>query len=263
MSKVISIISGKGGVGKTTTSVNIATGLSLKGYKTVIIDFDMGLSNVDLVLGCSAKVKYNFCDVVNNNVTIKQALIQKEDIDNLSVLAASDTIDDCALTIQSVEKIINELKKEFDFIICDAPAGIEQNALMSIYFADDIIIVVNPEISSIRDSMRLMEFIKEKITRNVKLDILITRYIPTLVEKGDMLSIDDVKEILELDIIGVISESSNIIKSSNIGMPVINLGKSEVQQCYEDLVLRILGNKVEMRFVEENTKDKIKRWLKI
>lgn len=256
MAKVIVITSGKGGVGKTTTSASFATGLALKGYKTVVIDFDVGLRNLDLLMGCERRVVYDFVNVINKEVTLNQALIRDKRAKNLSILPASQTRDKEALTMDGVGAVIDELKKSFDYIICDSPAGIEHGAFMAMYYADEAIVVSNPEISSVRDSDRILGLLASKTRRAeeggvpVKEHLLLTRYSPERVEKGEMLSIVDVQEILSLELLGVIPESQGVLSASNQGVPVIMDKKSDAALAYDDTVSRFLGDEVPFRFVD-------------
>lgn len=158
MAKIIVVTSGKGGVGKTTSSAAIGTGLALKGYKTVIIDFDIGLRNLDLIMGCERRVVYDFVNVINGEANLNQALIKDKRVEKLFLLPASQTRDKDALTRDGVERVLNELKEDFDYIVCDSPAGIEAGAMMAMYFADEAIVTTNPEVSSVRDSDRILEF---------------------------------------------------------------------------------------------------------
>ncbi|KZY69875.1 septum site-determining protein MinD, partial [Oleiphilus sp. HI0067] len=220
MAKIIVITSGKGGVGKTTSSASISTGLALKGHKTVVIDFDVGLRNLDLIMNCERRVVYDFVNVINGEATLNQALIKDKHNENLYILPASQTRDKDALTQDGVEKVLNELSERFDFIICDSPAGIEHGAQMALYFADEAIVVTNPEVSSVRDSDRILGILQSKSRRaengeSVKEHLLLTRYNPSRVEKGEMLSVDDVKEILAIKLLGVIPESQSVLSSSN------------------------------------------------
>lgn len=256
MAKIIVVTSGKGGVGKTTTSAAIGTGLALRGLKTVLIDFDVGLRNLDLIMGCERRVVYDFVNVINGDATLTQALIKDKRVENLFILAASQTRDKDALTQEGVEKVINELSETFDYIICDSPAGIEKGAFLAMYFADEAIIVTNPEVSSVRDSDRMLGILASKSRRAeknetpIKEHLLITRYAPDRVEKGEMLGIEDVQEILSVDMIGVIPESKAILKASNQGVPVILDDQSDAGQAYSDSVDRLLGKKLPLRFVE-------------
>ncbi len=195
MAKILVVTSGKGGVGKTTTSAAIGTGLALRGHKTVIVDFDVGLRNLDLIMGCERRVVYDFVNVVNGEANLQQALIKDKRLENLYVLAASQTRDKDALTQEGVEKVLMDLKKDFEYVICDSPAGIEKGAHLAMYFADEAIVVTNPEVSSVRDSDRMLGILSSKSRRSengeepIKEHLLITRYHPERVVKGEMLSV--------------------------------------------------------------------------
>ncbi len=250
------VTSGKGGVGKTTTSAAIGTGLALRGHKTVIVDFDVGLRNLDLIMGCERRVVYDFVNVVNGEANLQQALIKDKRLENLFVLAASQTRDKDALTQEGVEKVLMELKETFDYVICDSPAGIEKGAHLAMYFADEAIVVTNPEVSSVRDSDRMLGILSSKSRRSekgeepIKEHLLITRYHPERVEKGEMLSIADVEEILAIKLKGVIPESQAVLKASNQGIPVILDDQSDAGQAYSDTVDRLLGKEKPLRFIE-------------
>ncbi|MDH3326593.1 MAG: septum site-determining protein MinD [Gammaproteobacteria bacterium] len=265
MAKVIVVTSGKGGVGKTTTSASFATGLAMKGNKTVVIDFDVGLRNLDLIMGCERRVVYDFVNVLNNESTLKQALIKDKHCDNLFVLPASQTRDKDALTEEGVERILNELKKDFDYIVCDSPAGIEKGALMALYFADEALIVTNPEVSSVRDSDRILGILAAKSKRAlngdepIKEHLVITRYSPKRVELGEMLSIDDVKDLLGIPLIGVIPESESVLSASNSGVPVIHDIDSNSGQAYADVVDRFMGVNLPLRFLNVEKKGLLSR----
>ena len=254
MAEIIVVTSGKGGVGKTTTSASIACGLAKAGKKTAVIDFDVGLRNLDLIMGCERRVVYDFVNVVNDEANLKQALIKDKRFENLFVLAASQTRDKDALTMEGVEKVLKAIADEgFDFIVCDSPAGIEKGAFLAMYFADRAVVVVNPEVSSVRDSDRILGLLASKTRKaeqgeRVREHLLLTRYSPKRVEAGDMLSIGDVQEILGLDVVGVIPESPEVLQSSNAGVPVILDETSPAGQAYTDAVARILGEDRPMRF---------------
>ena len=265
MGYVIAVFNRKGGVGKTTTSAAISTGLALKGKKTVVIDFDVGLRNLDLIMGCEKRVVFDFINVIQGEAKLSQALIPDKHLSNgkLSILAASQTKDKDALTKEGVGKVINDLKSMgFEYIICDSPAGIEQGALMALYYADEAIVVTNPEVSSIRDSDRILGILQSKSQRAekgedpIKQHLLITRYDPSRVESGLMLSTDDVQEILKINLIGVIPESQDIITASNAGDPVILNENSNAAAAYEDTVERLLypNKDVPLRFITEEKK---------
>ncbi|ATP43753.1 septum site-determining protein MinD [Pseudomonas kermanshahensis] len=256
MAKILVVTSGKGGVGKTTTSAAIGTGLALRGHKTVIVDFDVGLRNLDLIMGCERRVVYDFVNVVNGEANLQQALIKDKRLENLYVLAASQTRDKDALTQEGVEKVLMELKNDFEYVICDSPAGIEKGAHLAMYFADEAIVVTNPEVSSVRDSDRMLGILSSKSRRSengeepIKEHLLITRYHPERVEKGEMLSIDDVTDILAIKLKGVIPESQAVLKASNQGIPVILDDQSDAGQAYSDTVDRLLGKEKPLRFIE-------------
>ncbi len=264
MAKIIVVTSGKGGVGKTTTSAAISTGLALKGYKTVVIDFDVGLRNLDLIMGCERRVVYDFVNVINQESNLKQTLIKDKRTENLYILPASQTRDKDALNQEGVERVLNELKAEFDFIICDSPAGIERGAQMALYFADEAIIVTNPEVSSVRDSDRIIGILQSKSRKaekgeTVKEHLLLTRYNPSRVEDGEMLGVNDVEEILAVDLLGVIPESQDVLKASNQGTPVILDDKSDAGAAYSDAVSRLIGKDVPHRFLEAQKKSFLSR----
>jgi septum site-determining protein MinD len=268
VSKIIVMTSGKGGVGKTTSSAAFATGLALRGFKTVVIDFDVGLRNLDLIMGCERRVVFDFINVINGEAKLNQALIKDKRLENLYILPTSQTRDKDALTKEGVEKIIEELKKEFDYIVCDSPAGIEKGALMALYFADHAIVVTNPEVSSVRDSDRILGVLQAKSRRAeqglepVSEHLLLTRYDPARVERGDMLKVEDVLEILSVPLLGVIPESEAVLKASNVGQPVTLDDKSTAGNAYRDAVARFLGETVEHRFIKPEKKGFFDRLLR-
>ncbi|WP_395480134.1 septum site-determining protein MinD [Candidatus Curculioniphilus buchneri] len=266
MTRIIVITSGKGGVGKTTSSAAISTGLALKGKKTVVIDFDIGLRNLDLIMGCERRVVYDFINVIQGDAILNQALMKDKHTENLYILPASQTRDKDALKRTGVQKILHDLKlMRFDFVICDSPAGIETGALMALYFADEAIIVTNPEVSSVRDSDRLLGILSSKSYRAennldpIKEHLLLTRYNPRHVSSGDMLSMEDVIEILRISLIGVIPEDRSVLRASNQGEPVILDIESNAGQAYQDTVDRLLGKDLPFRFIEEEKKGFLKR----
>ncbi len=265
MSKVIVVTSGKGGVGKTTTSAAFATGLARKGHKTVVIDFDVGLRNLDLIMGVERRVVYDFVNVINGEAGLKQSLIKDKRVDNLYILPASQTRDKEALTEKGVESVIKELKQEgFEYIVCDSPAGIEKGAFMALYFADEAVIVTNPEVSSVRDSDRILGILQSKSRKaeqgkSIKEHLLITRYSPQRVDDGEMLSVEDILDILAIPLLGVIPESDTVLQASNQGNPVILESKSPAGQAYEDIVGRFLGETIEHRFIDVEKKGFFKR----
>ncbi|CAI8875341.1 septum site-determining protein MinD [Methylocaldum szegediense] len=257
MARIIVVTSGKGGVGKTTTSAAVSMGLALKGHRTAVIDFDIGLRNLDLIMGCERRVVYDFVNVINQEATLNQALIRDKRCENLYILPASQTRDKEALTKEGVERVLNELSETFEYIVCDSPAGIERGANLAMYFADDAIVVTNPEVSSVRDSDRMLGILASKSRRAelglepIKEYLLLTRYSPQRVKLGEMLSVDDVQEILALHLLGVIPESKAVLNASNAGTPVILDEKSDAGQAYSDVVRRYLGENVPHRFLEE------------
>ena len=260
MAKILVVTSGKGGVGKTTTSAAIGTGLALRGHKTVIVDFDVGLRNLDLIMGCERRVVYDFVNVVNGEANLQQALIKDKRLENLYVLAASQTRDKDALTKEGVGKVLAELKETFEYVVCDSPAGIETGAHWAMYFADEAIVVTNPEVSSVRDSDRMLGLLASKSKRAeegqdpIKEHLLLTRYNPERVSNGEMLGVEDVKEILAVTLLGVIPESQAVLKASNQGVPVILDDQSDAGQAYSDAVDRLLGKTVEHRFLDVKKK---------
>ncbi|MCK8045252.1 septum site-determining protein MinD [Shewanella sp. 1CM18E] len=265
MAQIIVVTSGKGGVGKTTSSAAIATGLAMKGHKTVVIDFDIGLRNLDLIMGCERRVVYDFVNVINEEANLNQALIKDKRTANLFVLPASQTRDKDALTKEGVGKVLEDLAKEFEYIICDSPAGIETGAMMALYFADVAIVTTNPEVSSVRDSDRILGMLQSKSKRAeeglepVKEFLLLTRYSPARVTTGEMLSVQDVEEILAIPLIGVIPESQAVLKASNSGVPVIIDQESDAGMAYSDAVERLLGQELPFRFLTEEKKGFLKR----
>ncbi|HTN29569.1 MAG TPA: septum site-determining protein MinD, partial [Pseudomonas sp.] len=247
MAKILVITSGKGGVGKTTTSAALGTGLALRGHKTVIVDFDIGLRNLDLIMGCERRVVYDFVNVINGDATLHQALIKDKRLENLYVLAASQTRDKEALTQDGVGRVLDELSQNFEYVICDSPAGIERGAHLAMYYADEAIVVTNPEVSSVRDSDRMLGLLSSKSRRAergeepIKEHLLLSRYDASRVDKGEMLGVDDVEEILAIRLLGVIPESQSVLKASNQGVPVILDEQSDAGQAYSDAVDRLLG----------------------
>jgi len=266
MTRIVVVTSGKGGVGKTTTSASFSSGLAMQGHKTAVIDFDVGLRNLDLIMGCERRVVYDFVNVIQGEANLKQALIRDKQLDNLYVLPASQTRDKDALTQEGVEKVLEELKAmDFEYIVCDSPAGIETGALMAAYFADDALVVTNPEVSSVRDSDRILGILSAKSRRAVQGDepvkeyLLLTRYNPKRVSDGEMLSIKDIEDILRIKLIGVIPESESVLQASNQGLPAIHLKGSDVSEAYRDVVERYLGKDKPLRFVDYEKPGFIKR----
>ncbi|HYZ34357.1 MAG TPA: septum site-determining protein MinD [Crenalkalicoccus sp.] len=260
MAQVIVVTSGKGGVGKTTTSAAFATGLAQRGKRTVVIDFDVGLRNLDLIMGVERRVVFDIVNVIQGEARLSQALIRDKRVDMLSILPASQTRDKEALTRDGVATIIEELSKDHDYILCDSPAGIEKGALLALYFADQAIVVTNPEVSSVRDSDRMLGVLQSKSKRSeekrekVKEHLLVTRYDSERVAKGEMLKLEDVQEILAVPLLGVVPESESVLRASNTGTPVVLDQESVAGQAYRDAVGRFLGEELPHRFIEPERK---------
>lgn len=267
MARIIVVTSGKGGVGKTTTSASLAMGLALRGYRTAVIDFDVGLRNLDLILGCERRVVYDFVNVINEEASLRQALIRDKRCENLYILPASQTRDKEALTKEGVGRVLEQLSQEFEYVICDSPAGIEKGAFLAMYYADDAIVVSNPEVSSVRDADRMIGILSSKSRRAelgeepIREHLLLTRYVPERVRKGEMLSVDDVLEILALPLLGVIPESQAVLSASNEGVPVIFEEKSDAGLAYRDAVARYLGEEIPHRFINPARKGLLSRLL--
>jgi septum site-determining protein MinD len=266
MTKIIVVTSGKGGVGKTTTSASFSAGLALAGHKTAVIDFDVGLRNLDLIMGCERRVVYDLINVIQGEANLNQALIKDKQCENLFVLAASQTRDKEALTKEGVEKVLKDIAAMgFEYIVCDSPAGIETGALMAMHFADEALVVTNPEVSSVRDSDRILGMLASKTKRAiegkeaVKEHLLITRYNPNRVDQGQMLSLEDIQDILRIKLIGVIPESESVLQASNQGLPAVHLKGTEVSEAYKDVVDRFLGQDKPMRFVDAQKASFLKR----
>jgi septum site-determining protein MinD len=266
MAKIIVVTSGKGGVGKTTTSASFASGLALQGHKTAVIDFDVGLRNLDLIMGCERRVVYDLINVIHKEANLNQALIKDKQCEHLFVLAASQTRDKEALTQEGVERVLHELAgMGFEYIVCDSPAGIETGALMAMHYADEALVVTNPEVSSVRDSDRILGMLASKTKRAiegkepVREHLLITRYNPHRVVGGQMLSLTDIQEILRIPLIGVVPESETVLDASNQGLPAVHIKGSDVSEAYKDVVARFLGEDRPMRFVDAPRQGFLKR----
>lgn len=257
MARIIVVTSGKGGVGKTTTSAALGAGLARAGYSTAVVDFDVGLRNLDLVMGCERRVVYDFINVINGDANLNQALVKDKRVDGLHVLPASQTRDKEALTEAGVAEVLDELRERFDYIVCDSPAGIERGAALAMYHADDAVVVTNPEVSSVRDSDRVLGLLASKTRRAeqgqepVSEYLLLTRYSPGRVDKGEMLSHEDVHEILSIPLLGVVPESEAVLNASNAGVPVILETDTDAGQAYDDAVARYLGEERAHRFLDE------------
>src|SRR6201995_5790965 len=225
MAKVLVVTSGKGGVGKTTSTAALGAGLAQAGEKVVVVDFDVGLRNLDLVMGAERRVVFDLINVVQGVAKLSQALIRDKRLENLWLLPASQTRDKDALTEEGVKAIIAELRTKFDFIICDSPAGIERGAMLAMRYADEAVIVTNPEVSSVRDSDRIIGMLDSKTAKaergeQVQKHVLITRYDAGRASRGEMLNVDDILEILAVPLLGIIPESQDVLKASNVGSPV-------------------------------------------
>ena len=257
MARIVVVTSGKGGVGKTTTSASFSSGLALRGHKTAVLDFDVGLRNLDLIMGCERRVVYDLINVINGEANLNQALIKDKHCENLYVLPASQTRDKDALTKEGVERVLADLAEQgFEYIICDSPAGIESGAMLAMHFADEALVVTNPEVSSVRDSDRILGMLGSKTRRAIQGDtpvkehLLITRYNPLRVEDGQMLSLQDIQDILRIELIGVIPESEVVLQASNQGVPVVHMSGTDVAEAYKDVVDRFLGEDKPMRFTD-------------
>ncbi|WP_119459201.1 septum site-determining protein MinD [Rhodospirillaceae bacterium SYSU D60014] len=267
MAKIIVVTSGKGGVGKTTSTAAIGAGLAMRGKKTVIIDFDVGLRNLDMIMGCERRVVFDFINVIQGDAKLKQALIKDRRLDNLSILPTSQTRDKDALTRDGVEKVLKELRDEYDYIICDSPAGIERGAHMAMYFADEAVVVTNPEVSSVRDSDRVLGLLSSKSRRAekgeepVKPHLLLTRYDPARVAKGEMMKVEDILEILSIPLLGIVPESPAVLKASNLGTPVTLDANSNAGKAYVDAVSRLMGEQIEVRVLPPERRGLFQRLL--
>ena len=250
MAKIIVVTSGKGGVGKTTSSASFASGLAMRGHKTAVIDFDVGLRNLDLIMGCERRVVYDLINVINKEATLNQALIKDKHCDNLFILPASQTRDKDALTEEGVKRVIAELRERFDWVICDSPAGIERGAQLAMRFADLAVVIANPEVSSVRDSDRIIGLLDSKTLRaengeTMEKHLLLTRYDAQRAGRGEMLSVEDVLEILSIPLLGIIPESDEVLRASNVGSPVtLNNAQSAPARAYIDAAKRLCGEDV-------------------
>src|SRR5487761_2655338 len=247
MAQVVVVTSGKGGVGKTTSTAALGAALAQGGENVVVIDFDVGLRNLDLVMGAERRVVFDLVNVVQGDAKLAQALIRDKRLPNLSLLAASQTRDKDALTAEGVERIIGELREKFDWVLCDSPAGIERGATLAMRHADSAVIVTNPEVSSVRDSDRIIGLLDAKTVKaergeRVEKHILITRYDSARASRGEMLNIDDILEILATPLLGIIPESQDVLKASNVGTPVtLNNAESAPARAYTDASRRLMG----------------------
>jgi septum site-determining protein MinD len=250
MGKVIVVTSGKGGVGKTTSTAALGAALAQRNEKTVVVDFDVGLRNLDLVMGAERRVVYDLINVIQGDAKLSQALIRDKRLETLHLLPASQTRDKDNLTPEGVERVIEELKKSFDWIICDSPAGIERGATLAMRHADIAVVVTNPEVSSVRDSDRIIGLLDAKTARaergdRVEKHLLLTRYDANRAQRGDMLKVDDVLEILSIPLLGIIPESMDVLRASNIGAPVtLADSDSAPARAYHDAARRLAGEVV-------------------
>ena len=267
LAKIIVVTSGKGGVGKTTSTAAIGAGLAMRGHKTVVIDFDVGLRNLDMIMGCERRVVFDFINVINGDANLNQALIKDKRNDNLYIFPTSQTRDKDALTREGVEKVINDLRNEFDYILCDSPAGIERGAHLAMYFADEAVVVTNPEVSSVRDSDRVLGLLSSKTRRAekgegpVKPHLLVTRYDPARVAKGEMMKVEDILEILSIPLLGIVPESPTVLSASNVGTPVVLNQGSNAGTAYADAVSRLMGEQTEMRVLGPERRSLLQRFL--
>jgi len=265
LSKIIVVTSGKGGVGKTTTSAAFGSGLAQLGHKTALVDFDVGLRNLDLIMGCERRVVYDFVNVINGEARLNQALIRDKRLPDLSILPASQTRDKDALTAEGVKQVLEDLQQDFDYIVCDSPAGIERGAQFAMYYADEALIVTNPEVSSVRDSDRILGLLGSKTKRvedglsPPKEHLIITRYSPRRVESGEMISVEMIQEILGIPLLGVIPESLAVLRASNAGTPVTLEPDNDAGQAYTDSIKRFLGEDVPHRFIKNDKRGFLRR----
>jgi len=250
MSKVLVVTSGKGGVGKTTSTAALGAALAQSGKTVVVVDFDVGLRNLDLVMGAERRVVFDLINVIQGDAKLPQALIRDKRIDTLSLLPASQTRDKDALTAEGVGKVIDELRMKFDWVICDSPAGIEKGATLAMHHADAAVVVTNPEVSSVRDSDRIIGMLDSKTAKaargeRIEKHLLLTRYDPMRAQRGEMLKVEDVLEILSIPLLGIIPESEEVLRASNLGSPVtLNAPQSGPGRAYFDAARRLMGETV-------------------
>ncbi len=254
--KVITITSGKGGVGKSTTTANLALGLALAGKRVVAVDLDIGLRNLDMILGLENRIVYDVVNIVEKACKLNQALIKDKRTDNLYLIAAAQTRDKSAVNAQQIIDLTNELKQSFDFIILDSPAGIESGFKNAMLPADEVIIVTTPEISAVRDADRVIGIL-ESNEKN-EMSLIINRINPVLVKKGDMMSKDDVLQVLSIPLLGIVPEDSNIVSYTNIGEPSILHKDSKSGKAYKNIVQRLLGHDVPLMDIMEEKKGILK-----
>ncbi|OWV70576.1 septum site-determining protein MinD [Rhizobium sp. R634] len=257
MGKVIVVTSGKGGVGKTTSTAALGAALAQRNEKVVVVDFDVGLRNLDLVMGAERRVVYDLINVIQGDAKLTQALIRDKRLETLFLLPASQTRDKDNLTPEGVERVINDLKRYFDWIICDSPAGIERGATLAMRHADVAVVVTNPEVSSVRDSDRIIGLLDAKTAKaergeRMEKHLLLTRYDANRAERGDMLKVDDVLEILSIPLLGIVPESMDVLRASNVGAPVtLAESRSPAAMAYFDAARRLAGETLPMAIPEE------------
>lgn len=257
----IVITSGKGGVGKTTTSANIGTGLAMLGKSVVVLDADIGLRNLDVVLGLENRIVYDLVDVVEKNCRLKQGLIRDKRYENLYLLPAAQTKDKSAIKPEQMLELVGELKKEFDYIVIDSPAGIEQGFQYSIAGADMAFIVTTPEISAVRDADRVIGILEAKGLENPKL--IINRIRPDMVKRGDMMNVEDIEDILAIELMGIVPDDEEIVISTNKGEPAIIGGTSLAGKAYMNITQRITGEKVDLLDLDSDNESKFSKILKV
>lgn len=252
MGTVLVVTSGKGGVGKTTSTAALGAALAKGGQKVALVDFDVGLRNLDLILGAERRVVFDFINVIQGQAQLTQALIRDKRLESLFLLPASQTRDKDALTEEGVAEVISSLREVFDWVICDSPAGIERGAMLAMRHADAAVVVTNPEVSSVRDSDRIIGMLDSKTIRAergdpIKKHVLITRYDAARAARGEMLSIEDVLEILSLPLVGIVPESQSVLQASNVGSPItLAEPDSLAAMAYADAARRLKGEKVPM-----------------
>ena len=252
MAEVMVVTSGKGGVGKTTSTAALGAALAQNGQKVVVIDFDVGLRNLDLVMGAERRVVYDLINVVQGDANLNQALIRDKRVDTLCLLPASQTRDKDNLTQDGVDRVMDQLRGMFDWVICDSPAGIERGATLAMRHANVAVVVTNPEVSSVRDSDRIIGLLDSKTLRaesggRIEKHLLLTRYDTVRAERGDMLKVDDVLEILSIPLLGIVPESPEVLRASNLGTPVtLSDATSAPARAYSDAARRLMGQAVPM-----------------
>jgi septum site-determining protein MinD len=252
MAKVVVVTSGKGGVGKTTSTAALGAALAQSGERIAVVDFDVGLRNLDLIMGAERRVVFDMINVIQGEARLTQALIRDKRMENLMLLPASQTRDKDALTGEGVARVIAELRESFDWVLCDSPAGIERGAQLAMHHADIAVVVTNPEVSSVRDSDRIIGMLDSKTERaergqRIERHLLLTRYDQARADRGDMLKVEDVLEILSIPLLGIIPESQEVLRASNVGTPVtLHAPVSAPARAYSDAVRRLRGESVEM-----------------